>query len=252
MPVAKCFVKGIIAPAMPPIPGAPSPNVPGMRQSALPMDTAASAARGAYILGAQHGARAAAQHIGSRLQAQPPAPVAPGPMPATPVAPQGALGQASGAQMPLAKGGKVGRYADGGTAGEGSVDSSADSSPNAQDRDAAYRMVQLYAQRNAIDQAIQQNAQQRGAAYRQLDPQTAQRNAAYQLLQPQSSPVAAQAKGGKFIQKAVKHKGRMTKLAARHGVSLGEEIAKDVHSKDPSLRGAALLGRRFRKGEFEK
>ena len=42
----------------------------------------------------------------------------------------------------------------------------------------------------------------------------------------------------------------MTKLAHEHGVSLGQEIAKDKHSDDPSLRGAANLGARFRSGEF--
>lgn len=70
-----------------------------------------------------------------------------------------------------------------------------------------------------------------------------------QPMRPQQVPLMAE--GGKFIQKAVKRPGRLTKLAEKHGVSLGEEIAKDVHSKDPSLRGAALLGRRFRSGEFK-
>lgn len=54
----------------------------------------------------------------------------------------------------------------------------------------------------------------------------------------------------KFLGKAVKRPGRLKNLAKRHGVSLGEEIAKDVHSKNPSLRAAAVLGRRFRSGEF--
>lgn len=65
-------------------------------------------------------------------------------------------------------------------------------------------------------------------------------------------PMPAMKGGGKFIQKAVKRPGRMTNLAARHGVSLGEELAKDVHSSDPSLRGAALLGRRFRSGDLRR
>lgn len=70
-----------------------------------------------------------------------------------------------------------------------------------------------------------------------------------QPMRPQQ--VSPMAEGGKFIQKAVKRPGRLKNLAEKHGVSLGEEIAKDVHSKDPSLRGAALLGRRFRSGEFK-
>ncbi len=65
-----------------------------------------------------------------------------------------------------------------------------------------------------------------------------------------AQPPTMLAKGGKFIQKGIKHPGRMKKLAARHGVSLGEEISKDKHSKDPSLRAAANLGARFRSGEF--
>jgi hypothetical protein len=56
----------------------------------------------------------------------------------------------------------------------------------------------------------------------------------------------------KFLQKAVKRPGRMKKLAKKHGKSLGAEIAMDKHSKDPSLRGAANLGARFRSGEFGK
>lgn len=56
----------------------------------------------------------------------------------------------------------------------------------------------------------------------------------------------------KFLQKAVKRPGRMKRLAARHGVSLGKEIEKDKHSSDPSLRSAANLGARFRSGEFQK
>ena len=70
---------------------------------------------------------------------------------------------------------------------------------------------------------------------------------------PMGAPAAGalpMKKGGQFIQKAIKHPGRMTELAKRHGVSLGEEIAKDVHSPDRSLRSAAILGRRFRSGDL--
>lgn len=75
-----------------------------------------------------------------------------------------------------------------------------------------------------------------------------------QRQQMQAAPEEAQpmAEGGKFIQTAVKRPGRLKRLAKKHGVSLGQEIAKDVHSSDPSLRSAAVLGRRFRSGEFKK
>ena len=62
--------------------------------------------------------------------------------------------------------------------------------------------------------------------------------------------MAAKKKKGKgFLSKgAIKRPGRMKRLAARHGVSLGKEIEKDKSSSDPSLRAAANLGARFRKG----
>lgn len=50
----------------------------------------------------------------------------------------------------------------------------------------------------------------------------------------------------------IKRPGRMKKLAARHGVSLGKEIEKDVHSPNASLRDAAVLGRSFRSGKIGK
>jgi hypothetical protein len=57
-------------------------------------------------------------------------------------------------------------------------------------------------------------------------------------------------KGGHFIQKAVKHPGRMTELAKRHGISTHEEMVRDSHSKDPSLRSAANLGLRMTGGDL--
>jgi hypothetical protein len=61
------------------------------------------------------------------------------------------------------------------------------------------------------------------------------------------APVGAK-KGGPF--RGIKRPGRLKNLAKRHGVSLGQEIAKDVHSKNPSLRSAAVLGRRIRSGDL--
>jgi hypothetical protein len=51
-----------------------------------------------------------------------------------------------------------------------------------------------------------------------------------------------------WIAGAVKHPGRETAKAEQNGVSLGEQLKKDSHSSDPSVRGAGLLGLRFRKG----
>lgn len=53
------------------------------------------------------------------------------------------------------------------------------------------------------------------------------------------------ASGGKFIQKAIKHPGRETKRAKEHGVSVHEQMVKDSHSPNKSLRGAGALGLRL-------
>lgn len=44
---------------------------------------------------------------------------------------------------------------------------------------------------------------------------------------------------------AVKRPGREKRRAKEHGVSLHEQLVRDSHSKDPSLRGAGELGLRF-------
>jgi hypothetical protein len=54
----------------------------------------------------------------------------------------------------------------------------------------------------------------------------------------------------KFIKAAIKHPGRMKKLAAAHGRSVHEEMEHDKHSKDPSLRAAANLGLRLTGGDL--
>jgi hypothetical protein len=96
---------------------------------------------------------------------------------------------------------------------------------------------------NAAKGAYQMGAMQGARA-------AAQRIAAVRRPQPQRPITPALAKGGGFLKKAVKHPGRMKNLAARHGVSLGDEIAHDQHSSDPSLRSAANLGARFRGGDL--
>jgi hypothetical protein len=44
---------------------------------------------------------------------------------------------------------------------------------------------------------------------------------------------------------AVKRPGREKRRAKEHGVSLHEQLERDAHSKDASLRGAGQLGLRF-------
>jgi len=56
----------------------------------------------------------------------------------------------------------------------------------------------------------------------------------------------------KWIQGAVKHPGRLTEAARRAGVSKQEEAEKWSHSKDPSKRGAGILGKRFMHGDLHK
>ncbi len=58
------------------------------------------------------------------------------------------------------------------------------------------------------------------------------------------------AKGGKFIQKGIKRPGRMKNLAKRHGVSTHQEMERDKHSSNPSLRSAANLGLRLTGGDL--
>lgn len=52
----------------------------------------------------------------------------------------------------------------------------------------------------------------------------------------------------KFIQKAIKHPGRVKNAAKREGISTHAEAEKMSHSKDKSVRGAGLLALRFQKG----
>jgi len=57
------------------------------------------------------------------------------------------------------------------------------------------------------------------------------------------------AKGG-FIKGAISKPGRMTKLAKEHGVSTHQEMERDKHSPNPSLRSAANLGLRLTGGDL--
>ena len=58
------------------------------------------------------------------------------------------------------------------------------------------------------------------------------------------------AAGGKFIQKGIRHPGRMKNLAKRHGIGVHQEMERDKHSSDPSLRSAANLGLRLTGGDL--
>jgi hypothetical protein len=54
----------------------------------------------------------------------------------------------------------------------------------------------------------------------------------------------------KWIQKAIKHPGRLTKAAAASGVSKLQKANEWSHSSDPSKRAAGNLGKRFIKGKL--
>lgn len=53
---------------------------------------------------------------------------------------------------------------------------------------------------------------------------------------------------GKFIQKAIKHPGIEIEKAKRNGISTHEQLERDSHSKDASVRGRGELGLRFERG----
>jgi hypothetical protein len=55
----------------------------------------------------------------------------------------------------------------------------------------------------------------------------------------------AEKKKKHFIKQAIKHPGREIERAKRNGVSVHEQMEKDAHSKNPSLRGAGQLGLRL-------
>jgi hypothetical protein len=56
----------------------------------------------------------------------------------------------------------------------------------------------------------------------------------------------------KFIQHAIKHPGRERKRAAEHGISVHQQMERDAHSDNPSLRGAGQLGLRLTGGDLHK
>lgn len=62
--------------------------------------------------------------------------------------------------------------------------------------------------------------------------------------------VPAKKAGGKFLQSAVKHPGRLKEMAKREGISTSEAADKASHSSDPSLRAAGNLGKRFIHGDL--
>ncbi len=49
----------------------------------------------------------------------------------------------------------------------------------------------------------------------------------------------------KWISKAIRHPGREKERAREHGISTHEQMERDAHSKDPSLRAAGRLGLRL-------
>jgi|GEM_PF-2448464 hypothetical protein len=49
----------------------------------------------------------------------------------------------------------------------------------------------------------------------------------------------------KWISKAIKRPGREKERAREHGISVHEQMERDAHSKNPSLRAAGNLGLRL-------
>ena len=49
-----------------------------------------------------------------------------------------------------------------------------------------------------------------------------------------------------WIQKAHLKKGAFTRLAEKHGNSVGEEIERDLNSNNPHVRKMAVLAKTFR------
>jgi hypothetical protein len=52
----------------------------------------------------------------------------------------------------------------------------------------------------------------------------------------------------KFLAAAIKHPGIEKKKAAAAGISTHQQLEKDSHSSNASVRGRGLLGLRFQKG----
>jgi len=56
----------------------------------------------------------------------------------------------------------------------------------------------------------------------------------------------------KWIQKAIKHPGALTRAAKQHGVSKRQEAEKESHSSNPHIRARGILGKRFMKGDLHQ
>ena len=51
-----------------------------------------------------------------------------------------------------------------------------------------------------------------------------------------------------WIKKAIKHPGIEKERAREHGISTHQQLEKDAHSSNPTLRARGNLGLRFQKG----
>lgn len=56
------------------------------------------------------------------------------------------------------------------------------------------------------------------------------------------------AKSKKWIKRAIKHPGIEKAKARRNGISTHEQLERDSHSSNPSVRARGDLGLRFEKG----
>lgn len=56
----------------------------------------------------------------------------------------------------------------------------------------------------------------------------------------------------KWIQKAVRHPGALTRAASQHGVSKRQEAEHESHSSNPHIRARGILGKRFIGGDLHR
>ena len=56
----------------------------------------------------------------------------------------------------------------------------------------------------------------------------------------------------KWIQKAVRHPGALTRAASQHGVNKRQEAERESHSSNPHIRARGILGKRFIGGDLHR
>lgn len=56
----------------------------------------------------------------------------------------------------------------------------------------------------------------------------------------------------KWIKKAIRHPGALTRAARQHGVSKRQEAERESHSSNPHIRARGILGKRFMGGDLHR